>query len=142
MIQKFVDKFLRDKKDLIKQLKKEHPSDYATLVKMVITLITSEDEYFDPDPDRITAINYSDYQGTILFVIACKGYQPSTFWAVCVNYGSCSGCDTLQAIAEDTDDYQYDKPPNQRQVDQYMTLSLHIVQSIRPIIDGYENQNT
>lgn len=139
MIQKFVDKFLKNKKVLIDQLEKEHPADYAILVKQVITLITSNDDYFDPDPDRITAIDYGDYQGTILFVIACKGYQPSKFWAVFVNYGSCSGCDTLQAIKEDTDEYyQYDKPPNKRQIDQYMTLALHIVQSIRPIIDAYE----
>ncbi|KKL82598.1 hypothetical protein LCGC14_1983120, partial [marine sediment metagenome] len=50
-----------------------------------------------PDPERIHEINDGDYQGTIVFVIGAKGYQPDTYWSTTVYYGSCSGCDAIEA---------------------------------------------
>jgi hypothetical protein len=41
-------------------------------------------------------------------------------------YGSCSGCDTLQAISSYDDDL-----PNDEQVRDYMMLALHLVQKIK-----------
>jgi hypothetical protein len=45
-----------------------------------------------------------------------------------VGYGSCSGCDTLQA----TKDYS-DEKPTPDQVSQYMILALHIVQGFKQL---------
>ena len=81
-------------------------------------------------PERIHKIDDGDYQGTLLFVIAAKGYQPSKYWAVSVGYGSCSGCDTLEGIKSDGD---YGESPNKQQIADYMTLALHIVQGLKQI---------
>jgi hypothetical protein len=45
-----------------------------------------------------------------------------------VGYGSCSGCDTLQGIS----DYSH-AAPNEKQIDDYMTLALHIVQGFKAV---------
>lgn len=129
MIQKYVDRFMANKTQLESFLKKKHPEDYKQLVTEVVKVI-STDDYGDIDPERVTEIDYGDYQGTLLYVIAAKGYQPGTFWTMKVDYGSCSGCDTLQAIS----DYS-NKPPTQKQIEQYTNLALNLVQSLKSV-DG------
>lgn len=49
--------------------------------------------------DCITVINDGDYQGTLLFAIPFDTYQPdeSEYILTYIGYGSCSGCDALQA---------------------------------------------
>lgn len=130
MIQEFVDKFMERKADLRVIFAKEHPADYKAIVEAVVTLLHDENAYVSPDPERIVEIDHGDYQGTLVYIIGASGYQPSEYWAVQVYYGSCSGCDTLQAIHQYSDD-----PPNEKQIDDYMTLALHIVQGIKSIFD-------
>jgi hypothetical protein len=127
VIQEFVDRFMAKKPELEAKFREAHPSEYIDIVKAVVEVVTT-DEYNDIDPSRIHTIDDGDYQGTLLFVIAAKGYQPSDYWSVFVSYGSCSGCDTLQAIH----DYGSDAPTDD-QVSQYMTLALHIVQGLKKI---------
>jgi hypothetical protein len=104
-----------------------HPADYKDVVKAVVTMLnTSIDEYSRPDPERITEIDDGDYQGTLVYVIGATGYQPSDYWYVKVWYGSCSGCDTLQGIR----DFE-DGKPSEDQVEEYMTLALHLIQGIK-----------
>src|SRR5690606_41690756 len=98
---------------------------YRAVVKAVCQVITPDD-YGDIDPERIHEIDDGDYQGTLVYVIAATGYQPDDYWYVRVGYGSCSGCDTLEAIKEYSDE-----PPTDDQVAQYMPLALHIVQGLR-----------
>ena len=135
MIQVFVDKFMARREALRKKFVKKHPESYEDIVKGVVLLLADEDEYGEaPDPERIHAINDGDYQGTLLFVIAANGYQPSDYWYVKVGYGSCSVCDTLKGIRNYEDD-----PPSAEQVEEYMTLALHIVQGIKKLGgSGYE----
>lgn len=45
---------------------------------------------------------------------------------VVVNYGSCSGCDTLKGIRNYSDE-----PPNEEQVTDYLTLARHLIQGLR-----------
>ena len=127
MIKEFVDIYQNNKDAIREALRTKHPEDYAELVKAVVTLINKNSKGYDnPDPDRITAIDHGDYQGTLLFVIGAEGYQPNKYWYVKISYGSCSGCDTLEGIRE------YDNnPPTEKQVDDYMTLALHIVQGLK-----------
>ena len=128
MIQKFVTRFDAQREALTDTFSQKHPSEYKDIVKAVISAIADGDDYGEsPDPERITEIDHGDYQGTKLFVVAANGYQPSTFWYVRVWYGSCGGCDTLQRIRDYGD---YDTPPSETQVKDYMTLALHIVQGL------------
>lgn len=126
MIQPFTDRFMAKKDTLRGVFAAAHPGSYAEIVKAVIEVIRTDDEYECPDPTRIHSIDDGDYQGTLLFVVAAGGYQPSDYWYVKVSYGSCSGCDTLQSI------HSYsDEPPTETQVEEYMTLALHVVQGLR-----------
>lgn len=124
MIQQFTDRFIAARPQVEAALSAKHPEDYKSLVKLVVETVATDD-YGQPDPERITEIDHGDYQGTLVYVIAAGGYQPDRFWYVRVGYGSCSGCDTLQAIS----DYS-DEPPTPRQVSEYWTLCLHIAQGI------------
>lgn len=124
MIQKYVDRFYENKTVIRERLAEKHVGSYEELVKIVIEAITNDDNYGEPDPERIHVIDDGDYQGTLLFIIGAKGYQPHEYWSVYVGYGSCSGCDTLQGIS----DYSSD-PPTEEQINDYMSLALHVVQS-------------
>lgn len=127
MIQKFVDLWDKNKEQLRDVFKERHPLDYAELLKEVITILQNHN-YNDLDPERIHPIDDGDYQGTLLFIIGVKGYQPSDYYFVKISYGSCFGCDTLERIR----DYSSDTP-TESQVNDYMTLALHIVQNIKTI---------
>lgn len=128
MIQEFIDRFILNKEKLAGVFTEKHPDDYMNLVVETIRLITDKEEYgiFNPSPNRIHQIDDGDYQGTLLFVIAAKGYQPSKYWYVKVNYGSCSGCDTLQSIR-----MYGDEKPTPEQIKDYLTLALHIVEGLK-----------
>lgn len=129
MIQQFVNRFMSAEGVIRAELRAKHPDDYDALVKRVVEIVGVEEQgvYDDrPDPDRITVIDHGDYQGTRLYIIGARGYQPSVYWSVFVDYGSCSGCDTLERIR----DYG-DEPPADKQVGEYWTLMLHIVQDMR-----------
>lgn len=85
------------------------------------------------NPDTLTEIDFGDYQGTLIYIFAQDTYQPSTndTFYTSVEYGSCSGCDTLQAIQG----YCLEELPNEKQVEGYMKLSLDILQRINRFKD-------
>lgn len=87
--------------------KKIYECDYKYLVKLVVDIILndgkSDEDYFRDyqwNSDKITEIDNGDYQGTLLFLIPLKTYQPSEYEYLMtyIGYGSCCGCDTLQHI--------------------------------------------
>src|SRR5688572_8003061 len=100
MIQEFVDKFMAAQEQLSAKFSIKHITDYQDIVAAVIEVINPDDDYGLPNKNKIHAIDDGDYQGTLLCVIPAVGYQPDDYWYVKVGYGSCSGCDTLQAISE------------------------------------------
>lgn len=132
MIQKFVKRFMDAKPAIRAELALAHPEDYDALVKRLIVLLAdkeNEDDWSErPDPERITVIDHGEYQGTRLYIVGAAGYQPDTYWYIFVNYGSCSGCDTLEGIRCYQDD-----PPSEEQLSEYWTLMLHMVQSMREL---------
>jgi hypothetical protein len=130
MIKEFVTRFDFARAQLAEVFSKAHPSEYFDIVKAVV-LAVAGDAYNAMDSERIHQIDDGDYQGTLLFVIGAQGYQPEKYWYVRVDYGSCSTCDTLQGIQ----DYSRDDPPTLAQVNQYMTLALHIVQGLKLLQD-------
>lgn len=130
----FVERFMNNKNTLRDWFKSKHPESYKDIVCKVVENITSDD-YEDIDPSRIHEIDDGDYQGTLLYIIGANNYQPDKYWFVKVDYGSCSGCDTLAAIR---DSWDYNKSPTEQQVEDYMILALHIVQGIK-LLGGEES---
>lgn len=132
MIPELVKRWDKKKEELRAQYTQVPPGGYDSIVKDVVKFVTSEDDYDDCnlDPERITVIDHGHYQGDRLYVIAAKGYQPSEYWFCNVSYGSCSGCDSFEAI-RDYDGYNEDGTLKPNIVEQYMTLALHILQGIK-----------
>jgi len=133
MDMKFVNQFMARKADIENIFREKHPDTYGEIVQAVISVLSDEDDFCTPDPERIHTIDDGHYQGTLVFVIAEKGYQPSEYWYVRVGYGSCSGCDTLEHIRGFRDE-----TPTDEQVKDYMTLALHIVQGLKKMGDEIE----
>lgn len=132
MIPEFVQRFEAGKETIRAAFAAKHPESYKAVVEAVVRVIRGDDEYDSPDPERIHEIDDGHYQGTLVYVIGAGGYQPSDYWYVRVGYGSCSGCDTLEAIRSYDDD-----PPREDQVKDYMTLALHVVQGLRKMGGEY-----
>jgi hypothetical protein len=130
MIQAFVDRFMEAKPKMAAAFRAKAPGEYSDIVKAVIEVVRGEDEYNFPDPERIHIIDDGNNFGTLVFVIADGSSHPSTYWYVKIAYGSCSGCDTLESIQ-----YCRDEPPDDSQVEGYMTLALHIVQGLKEMGD-------
>jgi hypothetical protein len=132
MIQKIVDAWMSNEASARAAFAAKHPEEYKDIVRVVVeTLCLTMGKYNRPDPERIHEIDDGDYQGTLVYVIAEAGGQPSRYWYARVGYGSCSGCDTLQSLRG-----WEDGPPTPKQVNGYMTLALHIVQGMREMGGG------
>lgn len=119
MIQQFVDRWNSRRETLREAWSASPPDCYETLVRDVVSkILNPESESGEPDAANVVEIDHGDYQGTYVYVIPEVGYQPDMYWVVKVYYGSCSGCDTLQAC--DT-------------VEDYLTLALHVIQGLKEI---------
>ena len=100
---------------------------YKVLMSLIITHIL-EDKW---DSEDFTTIDDGDYQGTLLFVIPERCYQPNAgnYLMTYVEYGSCSCCDTMLAIlGSDT------------MVEDLMTLALHMIQHMIHPFSGELNE--
>ena len=129
MIKEFVDLFMAKKPELEAMFSSKHPDDYKEIITNVVRILKTND-YCSISPERIHEIDDGEYQGTLVFVIGSKGYQPDDYWYVKVGYGSCSACDTLKAIRGYSSAI-----PTKDQVNEYMTLCLHIVQGLKKMGD-------
>lgn len=121
-------------REFLKMQKGLYPCGYLDLVIAVVehVLNPSDNDYdFKWDSKNITMIDNGDYQGTLLFLIPQDTYQPYEYdyLITYVNYGSCSGCDTLMFIQSSgicDEDYLTDK-----QVEDYMVLCKDILTNIK-----------
>ena len=131
MIMEFVQRFDAARETILADLQTRldsgwYPS-YRDLVSILIHYIKKDDSaYGNPSAADITVIGDDYYQGTMVFVIPEIGYQPSRFWVTKVDYGSCSGCDTLQAALYGNDD-------NSVIANELLTLMLHLLQQMKAI---------
>lgn len=134
MIQEIIQKWEQNKdklKDYFRSTN-DYNGSYQSILKAIFHRCLDPDGE-DWDIDRMTVIDDGDYQGSQLFFIPAKTYQPSPYEYIFTHtyYGSCSGCDTLQAINEYTDDL-----PTPEQVNDYMQLALHLVQKLKRLTDN------
>lgn len=113
---------------------------YLDIVKETInSILNDNDGYIKWDIEHITEIDNGDYQGTLLYLIPENTYQPSAdeYLMTYVYYGSCSGCDTLQAIQEWSEG-----PLKEDQIKEFMMLSLHLLENmIKPYNDGWRSND-
>lgn len=114
---------------------------YLDLVKLAFSTIYNDDsvEYTHKqlNCERITEIDDGDYQGTLIFMIPFKTYQPDEgeYLMTYVGYGSCSGCDTLQSIQ---DSRWVNARPDVRQITELLHLCRDIVvNAVKPYNYGW-----
>lgn len=111
---------------LLAKYSEEGPGSYEQIFRDLITEWPDPNGWEDgPDPDRLVTIDHGDYQGTIVFVVGAKGYQPWTYWVCKAGYGSCGGCDALEAIR----DYHYEGKPTEQQAKDYVALARQMLQA-------------
>ena len=91
---------------------------------------------------KITEIDGGDYQGTLIFLIPFKCYEPTEeeYIVTTVCYGSCGGCDTLLGILDSVNGITSieawfsdlaEKLPNKEQLSDYMRLALDLLQQMK-----------
>lgn len=129
MIQSFVDRFMERKESLREMLSKEHPADYKELVKTVLEILYDKDDRENsPNIESLVKVSAGGHSGELLFTFSnCQAYDIKFYYLI-IDYGSCGGCDTLEAIKNYSSE-----PPTKEQLDDYMTLALHIVQRIKEL---------
>lgn len=123
-------------RDALSKHKDIDDCDYKDIVKLAVENILNDCDDVDWDVDNITEIDNGDYQGTLLYMIPQKTYQPSEdeYLMTYVGYGSCSGCDTLQSI-------QYDSSEEDR-LNDYVKLCRDIVcNMIKPYNYGWRKES-
>ena len=132
MIKYFVKAWENNKENLREYFKnnkqEEYCNSYEDILKAIIDNVLNKEniKFVSDDTD---VIDYGDYQGTQIITFHVGTYQPTvddTFYTS-VYYGSCSGCDTLQAIRSWDDD----KLPTEEQLNDYMELALDMIQNIK-----------
>lgn len=138
------DKWDKNKNKLLDALKSRtdlNDCGYKALVELTYsTVFNDEDNGYGDDLDtrKITEINDGDYQGTLIYVIPFNTYQPSEceYLMTYVNYGSCSGCDTLLAIQSYGENKLTDS-----QIKDFMSLCKDIfLNTIKPFNGGWRNE--
>jgi len=117
MIQEYIDRFIRHKQKIIDTawviLTEISIKEFVQLVVMNIT-----DKY---DVNQVHIIDDGDYQGTLLFVIPIKGYQPGQYLITKLGYGSCEVCDAWESARSSKDPAGIGM------------IALHLVQNMREV---------
>lgn len=133
MVNEFVQAFMENKDQIRHAFSMSFPTRYEQIVKEVVKAISDHksDYPWKPDYEKIHVIDDGSYQGRLLFIIPERRYQPYQYWYAMINYGSCSCCDTLMGIGYRS---SYDTPPTERQLDDVMTLALHVVQRMHEMV--------
>lgn len=161
MLKYCVEKWDKNKTLLMNALQSEEiykklgSYEYADLVKLVVKYILNDGkaEEYDAcewDEDNITEVDNGDYQGTLLYLIPAKTYQPreDEYFITFADYGSCSGCDTLLRIQMYMPDHEYCESDDEftslkrRTIEDFMTLCLHLVQHMKkPYIAAWDKHD-
>lgn len=117
-----------ERKHLLEQwLNDNEPNSYENIYEMLFHLVITRSERgeLEWDWNRFVKIDDGEYQGNEIYILCSNVYQPelTDYIFTSVTYGSCSGCDTFQAIQESEDKAE--------RVKGYMTLALHMVQETK-----------
>lgn len=140
MIKEFVAAWDKNKPYLEKYFREHTQDQYDSYEKLVGVLfdvvINPAMHYYNRyDIHKLRVIDDGHYQGTQIFIIPEDTYQPNVdeYVYTYIYYGSCSGCDTLLSINE------WDNGlPNDKQVEGYMMLCLHLLQRCHRMVETEE----
>lgn len=116
---------------------------YEDLVKLTFDIIynSADHPYGEAlNTDHITVIDDGDYQGTLLFLIPFDTYQPSEgeYIMTYIGYGSCCGCDALQAAQA----YHYDEKLDESQIKDFMSICKDLIcNAIKPYNHGWRHSD-
>lgn len=136
------------------RLKKYLKDNYETLNSLTykdIVKIAFEQIYCDEldalDLRNIIEIDNGDYQGTLLFIIPFDTYQPNEYEYLMtyINYGSCSGCDTLLSLQCDRYYYGDDEKTKEDylndKINGFMCLCKDtLINTIKPYNNGWRKK--
>ena len=127
MIEKW-DKNHKKLEEKLRSLKMNY--DYNDLVNITFEIIYNSGEekrYNKLNLDSMTLVDNGDFQGTLLYVIPFDVYKPKVdeYLMTFVEYGSCSGCDTLKSIVY----FNEDDFPDEEQLKDLMLLCKDIIPS-------------
>lgn len=138
MIKNFAEAWTKYKDNLQERIAESETHtnwDYDDLLKMLFETVINpylgeqcKDTF---NLEDITTIDNGSYSGVLVFVLYSGYFSPcvaSDYIYTTIDYGSCSVCDTLQAIQADYDELE-DKTPNKRQVNDYMNVCLQLLQN-------------
>ena len=127
--------------DKLRKVIEETPKDercsweYEDILRLIIQNVLNPGSvyHFAKLSNNFHVINDGSYQGTLIFLMYRECYQPSIddYLITFVEYGSCSGCDTLQGIQ--SDEYWVKGDP----VSDYMALCKDIVTNLKHPFDTY-----
>ena len=140
MITEIIQRWEENKKKLeeyFRTTKQTEYDSYEAIVRKIFEICINKSDSIEGDfnlefnLENLHVIDDGGWQGTQIFIIPKTEYSPDVDDYIITDtyYGSCSGCDTLQAICG----YTYELPTEQ-QVKEYMTLSLHLVQKMQVLI--------
>ena len=101
------------------------PLTYKRLLEVTLRTMFSDPDYGEPDYEKVTEVCYCGYEGHIVMVVGSGPSSQDSYghWVTVVNYGSCSGCDALEAA--------YGPEPGQ--TDDLWTICLHMIQGMKRI---------
>ena len=142
MITEYVDAWFRNREKLKKYFEthtqEQYAENYTDLLKVVIKVIINDPEEILDETRIIERDLTDDYQGDYIWLIPRKDSYHMTTVTDCVfcyvEYGSCSGCDTLMNIYEEDGSWGNGQLPNERRVKDYMYLSLQLLQNMKPLM--------
>lgn len=139
MLDRAIKQWDKNREYIKEQLKtrignKDHFKNYFELVKFTMKNIMNhnvDDKKYDIK--HITQINNGDYSGTLIYIIPEAIYEPDIwqYLVTFVDYGSCSGGDTLIKLKED---YKYEDSIND-----YMILCKDIITNLKPLYESPYN---
>lgn len=142
MLKIIVSQWEKNKDELRSVLSKIDLNDigWADLVRLTFEIIYNNDlaeiECDMLDLEAIHEIDDGNYQGTLLFLIPFKSYQPREYEYLMtyVGYGSCSGCDALLSIRSGE--------TCEAKVNEFMGLCKDILtNTIKPYNDGWREND-
>ena len=136
MIKDIIENWEKRKDVLRKELEKRPIFNYTTLIKKIVEVILNYDKVIY-NIENMTVIDDGDYQGTIIYIIPEKTYQPDVneYIYTSLYYGSCSSCDTIQEI-EMNYFFSISKETYDTVINDLMMLSLHIIQKFKRLGDS------
>lgn len=114
----------------------EYAEEYIDLLKALIEVVINPELEEKLRIDYIVEADQDGYQGEKIWLIPYDSFScPEKYIWTHTYYGSCAGCDTLKGIAHY--DYGY---PTCEQVEEYLTLALHLLQRMKPFMTREEEE--